>query len=217
MEQGTPTTMDASSSLVTPVPGDNASLVTGSGDGLGVGEGSDAVGSGNDAGSASVGGTDVVLPTAAGGEEGGDGDGKERSPQQKSGAGKEFQVESAPSVGQKGAASNASVVEGATGAAGGSAVSVAGLRKGGETPGKSTSTKPTAATAAGSSLDDELSQLEELERELGIGGGAGGVDGAGAGSMAGEGKSSPPDAEKDDSFDMENLDELEGYLESLAK
>lgn len=191
MEQGSPTTLDASSSLVTPTPGDNVSSV--------IGEGSDAVGSGRDE-------SDVVLPKAAGG--GGEGDGKERSLQQKSGADKEFQVDSAPSVGQKGEAINAS------GAAGGSAVPAAGL---GKIPGTSTSTKPTAATAAGSSLDDELSQLEELERELGIGGSTGGVHSAGGGSMAGEGKSSPRDAEKDDSFDMENLDELEGYLESLAK
>lgn len=184
MEQGSPMTLDASSSLVTPTPGDNASSV--------IGEGSNAVGSGKDE-------SDVVSMAAGGGG----GDGKERSPE----ADKEFQADSSPSVGHEGAPSNASVLEGA---AGGSAVPAARL---GKTPGKSTSTKPTAA-----SLDDELSQLEELERELGIGGSTGGVHSAVGGSMTGEGgKPSPRDAEKDDTFDMENLDELEGYLESLAK
>lgn len=75
--------------------------------------------------------------------------------------------------------------------------------------------------AAPGSLQDELSQLEELERELGIMG-VGGEGGTGDGGEGGtgEGKAGGEigvEASKNDAFDMDNLDELEGYLESLAK
>lgn len=74
--------------------------------------------------------------------------------------------------------------------------------------------------AAGETLGDELSQLEELERELGIMGVVG--DSAGGGRGGGGGNKAAPEGgaevgKSDDGFDMDNLDELEGYLESLAK
>ncbi|CAM9712797.1 unnamed protein product, partial [Discosporangium mesarthrocarpum] len=79
-------------------------------------------------------------------------------------------------------------------------------------------------------LTEELSQLEELERELGImslGGavGAGGGDagaggqgkgGVGAGEEAGVGGGQSGAGASGEAFDIDNLDELEGYLESLA-
>lgn len=90
-------------------------------------------------------------------------------------------------------------------------------------PGKRAASATAAAVPTGASLNDELSQLEELERELGImevvgdsagtstGSETGGSGGAGSvGAVAEAGKD-------DDNFDMDNLDELEGYLESLAK
>ena len=95
---------------------------------------------------------------------------------------------------------------------GSAAATVAGGAGSGEISGKGSNPPPSAPEP---SLEDELTQLEELERELGIvgvSGAAGKGKGAGAGS-----KSWVGDAGKDDSFDMENLDELEGYLESLAK
>ncbi|CAM9754893.1 unnamed protein product [Ectocarpus sp. 6 AP-2014] len=77
-----------------------------------------------------------------------------------------------------------------------------------------------ASKSAGETLGDELSQLEELERELGIMGVVG--DSAGGGGGGGGGNKAAPEGEaevgkSDDGFDMDNLDELEGYLESLAK
>lgn len=77
------------------------------------------------------------------------------------------------------------------------------------------------ANVVSGSLEDELSQLEELERELGImgvgGAGEGGGVKAGGGGVAKSGGGIGMEASKDDAFDMDNLDELEGYLESLAK
>ncbi|CAM9847808.1 unnamed protein product [Ectocarpus sp. 12 AP-2014] len=77
-----------------------------------------------------------------------------------------------------------------------------------------------ASKAAGETLGDELSQLEELERELGIMGVVG--DSAGGGGGGGGGNKAAPEGgaevgKSDDGFDIDNLDELEGYLESLAK
>lgn len=76
-----------------------------------------------------------------------------------------------------------------------------------------------SATAAAGSLEDELSQLEELERELGIMGVVDGVGGAAGSGDVGGGVNGATegDAGKDDHFNVDNLDELEGYLESLAK
>lgn len=75
---------------------------------------------------------------------------------------------------------------------------------------------------SGGTLEDELSQLEELERELGImgvtgSGSAGAKAGARDETVSGEGGEVRKEDGGDDSFDMDNLDELEGYLESLAK
>lgn len=73
---------------------------------------------------------------------------------------------------------------------------------------------------ASGSFKDELSQLEELERELGIMG-IGGKDGVDLTTPKGGVAKAKPgagsEASKVDAFDMDNLDELEGYLESLAK
>lgn len=76
-----------------------------------------------------------------------------------------------------------------------------------------------SATAASGSLQDELSQLEELERELGIMGVVEGVGGAAGSGGVGGGVNgvAEGDVGKDDNFNVDNLDELEGYLESLAK
>lgn len=74
-------------------------------------------------------------------------------------------------------------------------------------------------TPASGSLEDDLHQLEALERELGIMG-VGGEGGSDSGRKGGEVevKAAPGgEASKDDAFDVDNLDELEGYLESLAK
>ncbi|CAM9925627.1 unnamed protein product [Sphacelaria rigidula] len=77
------------------------------------------------------------------------------------------------------------------------------------------------ANVVSGSLEDELSQLEELERELGImgvgGAGEGGGVKAGEAGVVKSGGGVGMEASKDDAFDMDNLDELEGYLESLAK
>ena len=86
------------------------------------------------------------------------------------------------------------------------------LRSGGGAAGA----EPQAKATASGSLDDELSQLEELERELGIMGVVG-SPGEGEGVGAGGGGGGGSEAGKEDQFDMDNLDELEGYLESLAK
>lgn len=77
--------------------------------------------------------------------------------------------------------------------------------------------KAGAKPVAGS-LEDDLSELEALERELGIMGvGAEGAGERGGGSIGGGQGALGGDASKDDAFDVDNLDELEGYLESLAK
>ena len=119
-------------------------------------------------------------------------------------------------VGQKDETNSASKAEVGGPSVGGGTAEAAVTGDGGgkcEIIGKGVLTNP-ATAAPGSSLEDELNQLEDLERELGTmgaSGGAGGVGGSGGSKIA------AADAGKDDGFDMENLDELEGYLESLAK
>lgn len=165
-----------------------------------------------------VGGS-VPAEGAASGTAGGMGaEGKQDSskPSEKAGGSSamlEFDDDEFDAVGVAGAAA-------ATAVAGPENTPGAALEKKAEAPVGAGGDGPSKPEAAGS-LNDELSQLEELERELGIMGVVGDSGGAGGGGGGGGGSAATATAtdggKDDDNFDMDNLDELEGYLESLAK